>query len=170
MKKELLFSRENIMERVRDLAREISKEYKEKEPVFIGVLNGAVFFFADLVMEIAIPSQIDFIRAASYGSEMTSSGSVLLSKDVEISLQGRPVIVVEDIVDTGLTLTRIVKHLEEKAPESVRICTLIDKLERRKVDVPIHYRGFQVKEGFLVGYGLDYDEEYRYLRDIYTLR
>ena len=170
MKKEILFTRATIRERVRALAHEISSEYAGKEPVLIGVLNGAVFFFSDLVMEMSIPSRIDFIRAASYGSEMMSSGSVILTKDVEISLKGKHVIIIEDIVDTGLTLKKIIKSLEEKGAESIRICTLIDKLERREADIKIDYRGFQVREGFLIGYGLDHDQQYRYLQDIYALK
>jgi len=158
------------MERVRDLAREISSEYAGKEPVMVGVLNGAVFFFSDLVMKMSIPSRIDFIRAASYGSAMTSSGSVILTKDVELSLKGKHVIIVEDIVDTGLTLKKIIKYLVGKGADSVKICALIDKLERREADITVDYRGFQVQEGFLIGYGLDYDQQYRYLPDIYALR
>jgi len=158
------------MERVRDLAREISSEYAGKEPVMIGVLNGAVFFFSDLVMEMSIPSRIDFIRAASYGSEMISSGSVILTKDVEVPLKGKHVIIVEDIVDTGLTLEKIIKSLEEKGAESIKVCALIDKLERREADTTVDFRGFLVHEGFLIGYGLDYNEQYRYLPDIYALR
>lgn len=170
VEKEILFTRETIMERVRELAREISSEYVGKEPVLIGVLNGAVFFFSDLVMEMSIPSRIDFIRAASYGSEMMSTGSVILTKDVELSLKGEHVIIIEDIVDTGLTLEKIIKTLKEKGAKSIKICTLIDKLERREADIKVDYRGFQVQEGFLIGYGLDYDEQYRCLPDIYTLR
>ena len=117
-----------------------------------------------------IPSKIDFIRAASYGSGTTTSGSIKLTKDVEISIQGKEVIIVEDIVDTGLTLNYIVKRLEKRGPKSIKICALIDKPERRDEEVKIDYRGFHVKEGFLVGYGLDHDEEYRYLSDIYVLR
>lgn len=158
------------MERVRDLAREISSEYAGKEPVLIGVLNGAVFFFSDLVMEMSIPSRIDFIRAASYGSKMISSGSVILTKDVEVSLKGKHVIIIEDIVDTGLTLKKIIKCLAEKGAQSIKVCALIDKLERREADITVDYRGFRVHEGFLIGYGLDYDEQYRYLPDIYALR
>ena len=112
----------------------------------------------------------DFIRSASYGSGLTTSGNIRLTKDVEIPIHGKPVIIVEDIVDTGLTLKKIVEMLEERGPESIRICALIDKLERRDEEVSIDYCGFQVKGGFLVGYGLDYDEQYRYLPDIYVLR
>jgi hypoxanthine phosphoribosyltransferase len=170
LEKELLIPRKTILSRVGKLARQISSDYAEKEPVLIGVLNGVVFFFADLIMEMNIPSRIDFIRAASYGSNTSSNGSVRLTKDVEISIQDKPIILAEDIVDTGLTLTKIVETLKERDPQSIKICALIDKPERRELEVSIDYCGFQVKEGFLVGYGLDYDEQYRYLPDIYALK
>ncbi len=169
MKKELFIPRKDIQIRVRELAGQISADFSEKEPVLVGILNGVVFFFADLVREITLPSRIDFIRAASYGSGTSSSGSIRLTKDLEIPVEGKPVIVVEDIVDTGLTLTRILEILKERGPEAIKVCVLIDKLERRETDIAIDYRGFEVKEGFLVGYGLDFDEQYRYLPDIYKL-
>ena len=170
MERELFISRETISMKVRELAGQISSDYTGREPILIGILNGVVLFFADLIRELTIPSKIDFIRSASYGSGLTSSGNIRLTKDVEIPIHGKPVIIVEDIVDTGLTLKYIVKMLEERGPESIRICALIDKLERRDEEVIIDYCGFQLKEGFLVGYGLDYDEQYRYLPDIYALR
>ena len=170
MKKELFLSRETISVKVKELGQKISSDYAGKEPILIGILNGVVFFFADLVREMTIPSKIDFIRAASYGSGMTSSGTIRLTKDVELPIQGKHVIIIEDIVDTGLTLSRIVKKLKERDPESIKICALIDKIERREKEIVIDYCGFQVKEGFLAGYGLDYDEQYRYLPDIYVLR
>jgi len=170
LEKKLLFSRETIQERVKELAARISSDYEGQEPVFIGVLNGAVFFFADLTRELDIPIKIDFIRAASYGSEMTSSGEIRLTKDVEIPVKGRPVILVEDIVDTGLTLTHIIKKMEAKAPESIKVCALIDKLDRRDVSVTVDYCGFRIEEGFVVGYGLDHDEKYRQLPDIFVLK
>ena len=170
MEKELLIPRKTIQAKVKELANQISLDYSGKEPILIGILNGVVFFFADLVMEMDIPSKIDFIRAASYGSGTSSSGTVKLTKDVEIPIQGKPVIIIEDIVDTGLTLKQIVKSLEEKNPESIKICALIDKLERRDEEIVIDYCGFQVEKGFLVGYGLDHDEQYRYLPDIYALK
>jgi len=169
-KKELLFPRMMLQARVKELAGQISTDYSDREPIVLGVLNGAVFFFADLVREMTIPSRIDFIRAASYGSGTSSSGSVRLTKDLEIPIEDEPVILVEDIVDTGLTVTKIVEILRERGPESVKVCALIDKLERRSMDVVIDYCGFQVKEGFLIGYGLDYNEQYRYLPDIYAMR
>ena len=169
LKKTILINRESIKSRVKLLAEKISGDYADKEPVFIGILNGAVFFFADLVRELSIPAKIDFMRAASYGAGMESSGEIRMSKDVELPIEGRDVIVVEDIVDTGLTLKEIVKGLESRAPGSIKTCALINKLERRDVDVNIDYFGFEVEKGFLVGYGLDHDEKYRNLPDIYTV-
>jgi hypoxanthine phosphoribosyltransferase len=170
LNREVLIDRKTILARVKDLAGKISTDYAGKEPIFIGVLNGAVFFFSDLVMGMSIPCKIDFVRAASYGSGTSSSGTVKLIKDVEIPIEGKHLILVEDIVDTGLTLNRIVKMLKDRGPDSVKICALIDKLERREEQVVIDYCGFEVKEGFLVGYGLDCDEQYRYLPDICVLR
>jgi len=168
--KEILITRDTIQKRVKEIAGEISSDYEGKEPVLIGILNGVIFFFADLVRELSIPTRIDFIRAASYGASMTSSGKIRFTKDVELPVQGKPVVVVEDIVDTGLTLTHIVKDLKDKDVESVKICALIDKLERREISIHIDYCGFQIEEGFLIGYGLDYDEKYRHLPDICVLR
>jgi hypoxanthine phosphoribosyltransferase len=167
--KKVLLSRETIQSRVVELADQISADYAGKEPLFIGVLKGVVFFLADLMREIRISSELDFMRAASYGSEMTSSGRIKLTKDVEIPLKGKHVILVEDIVDTGLTLSHIIKNLENRGVESLRVCAFIDKLERRELTVSIDYCGFQVKKGFLVGYGLDYNEKYRHFPDIYEL-
>jgi hypoxanthine phosphoribosyltransferase len=170
LKRELLISKESIQDRVKELAQQISADYQGKELVLIGILNGVVFFLADLAREITVPTKIDFIRASSYGSQMTSSGSIRLSKDVEIPLKGKPVILVEDIVDTGLTLAHIIELLRQKQAQSIKVCALIDKLERRERDIPIDYCGFQIKEGFIVGYGIDFNEEYRHLPDISVLR
>ncbi|MCP4682368.1 MAG: hypoxanthine phosphoribosyltransferase [Desulfobacterales bacterium] len=170
MEKEILIPKETIQKRVKELAERISSDYRGKEPILVGILNGSVFFFADLIREIRLPAKMDFIRAASYGSKMESSGTIQLTKDVGIPIQGRPVILIEDIVDTGQTLAHILDKIEQKDPESIRVCTLIDKLERRDKKVSIDYCGFTIKEGFLVGYGLDYDEQYRCLPDIYTLK
>ena len=170
MERELLITKKSIKKRVKELADQISSDYEGSAPVVIGVLKGAVFFFADLVRELSIPTKMDFIRAASYGSGMTSSRTIRLTKDIEMPVRGKPVILIEDIVDTGLTLTHIIKEVKRKEPESLKVCTFIEKLERREVKVPIDYRGFQVKEGFIVGYGLDFDERYRNLPDLYVLR
>jgi len=169
MEKTLLISKETIHAKVKELADQLSSDYKGTEPVFIGILNGAVFFFADIVREVSISVKIDFIRAASYGSRMESSGKIQLTKDVELSVKGKPVILVEDIIDTGRTISHIVKSLEAKGPESIRICALINKLERREATIQVDYFGFQIEEGFIVGYGLDYDEKYRQFPDIYSL-
>jgi hypoxanthine phosphoribosyltransferase len=169
MKQELFIPQAKITSRVKELASQISADYKGKEPVIVGVLNGAVFFFTDLVRAMTIPLKIDFIRAASYGSGSSSCGSVRLTKDLEIPVKDKPVILVEDIIDTGLTLLKILDIMVKKSPESIKICSLIDKQERREKNIPIDYCGFQVKEGFLVGYGMDHNEQFRCLRDIYKL-
>ena len=170
MGKELLISKSSIKNRVKELADQISLDYAEEEPVFVGVLNGVIFFFADLVRELVLPLRIDFIRASSYGDSNISRGKVNVTKDVELVIRGRHVILVEDIVDTGLTLKQIVQRLRDKDPASLKTCVLIDKLERRQEEIAIDYRGFQVEAGFLVGYGLDYDEKFRHLPDIYVLK
>ena len=170
MKQELLISPQSIRNRVKALAAQISSDYSGKEPILVGILNGAVFFLSDLARELTIPVKIDFMRAASYGSQMTSSGTIRITKDVEISVSGKPVLLIEDIVDTGSTLTCIIENIKNKGAESVEVCALIDKLERRTKAVPIHYCGFEIEEGFLVGYGLDYDERFRHLPGIYVLK
>ncbi len=170
MKKELLLSREVIGARVKELAGQISEDYRGKEPLLVGILKGSVFFFADLVREITLPSKIDFLRAASYGRKMDSCGSVRLTKDLELPVEGKPILLVEDIVDTGLTLSYIKEVLADRGAESIKICALVDKLERRKKHVPVDYCGFKVGGGFLVGYGLDFDEKYRYLPEIFILK
>ena len=158
-----------IRQQVRRLGRNITQEYRSREPVLIGVLNGVFLFFADLVREISIPLKVDFVRVASYGSQDVSGGKITLTKDIEVPIEGKPVIIIEDIVDTGLTLCHLANHIKEKKPESVKICALINKLERREKEIQIDYWGFEIKEGFLVGYGLDYNEEFRYLPYILSL-
>ena len=162
-------SEREIRQRVKAIAQEITKDYQDREPVLVGVLNGVFIFLADLIREIPFSHEIDFVRAASYGSRDISSGTIAVTKDVELSIHERPVIVVEDIIDTGLTLSYLVDHLEQRGPESVRICALINKLERREKAVRIDYCGFEVEKGFLVGYGLDYNENFRNLPYILSL-
>jgi hypoxanthine phosphoribosyltransferase len=162
-------SEEEIQQKVAAIAQDLTRDYQNREPILIGVLNGVFIFFADLVREISFDHEIDFVRLASYGSQDTSSGTIELTKDVELSIYERHVIVVEDIVDTGLTLSYLVHHLEEKGPESVKICTLINKLERREKAVHIDYCGFEVEMGFIVGYGLDYNEKFRNLPYLLSL-
>ena len=167
--KKLIFSKQQIDDTVRRLARDISRAHTGQELLLVGVLNGVFMFFADLVRYLAMPVRIDFIRLASYGREATSSGRVLMTKDVETDLTGRHVLVVEDIADSGLTIEWLRKHLLELGAASVEVCVLINKLERRDVDVKLDYVGFEVQHGFLVGYGLDYDGRYRNLNQIYHL-
>jgi hypoxanthine phosphoribosyltransferase len=161
--------KEEIRQQVRRIARDITSEYRDREPVLIGVLNGVFLFFADLVKEIGIPVIIDFVRVASYGPQNVSSGKITFTKDVEVSIKGKPVIIVEDIIDTGLTLSFLIDHIRAKQPESTKVCALINKLERREREIEIHYWGFEIEKGFLVGYGLDYNEQFRYLPYIGSL-
>ncbi len=170
MERELCISQEAIQKRVLALAEEISSDYEGEEPVLVGVLNGAVFFFADLMRAIHVPTKMDFVRVSSYGSQMQSSGSIRMTKDIEIPIVGKPVILVEDIVDSGLTLSYLKEKFEQRGASSLKICALIDKLERKEKDVFVDYCGFQIQEGFLVGYGLDCNEEYRYFPEIYRLK
>jgi len=167
--KKLVFTQSQIESRVKELAEEISKVYQGKDLVCVGVLNGAFMFLSDLVKGMTIPLKVDFVRLASYGSGSTSSGKIEMKKDVEQNLAGRHVLIVDDIADGGLTLDYLKKHLATLNPASIKICVLVDKKERRSVPVEIDFAGFQIEKGFLVGYGLDYDEKYRYLLDIYHL-
>lgn len=168
-KKEVLFTREEIEKKVKELGEEISRDYAGRELILIGILNGAFVFMADLMRFMDIPLQVDFIRLASYGSKTVSSGEVRFTKDIELPLAGKDVLLVEDIVDTGYTLDRFKQIIALHKPHSLRVCTLISKTERREKPADIHYLGFEVERGFLVGYGLDYDENYRHLPDIYSL-
>lgn len=168
-KQELILSQQQIEDRISELGARISADYIDKNLVMIGVLNGSFIFLADLVRKVSVPHQIDFIRVASYGSSSKSSGKISLSKDVELDLSGRDIVLVEDIVDTGSTLHWLVHYFTRNKVRSVRTCALIDKKERREVDVTVDYVGFTLKKGFLVGYGLDYAERYRHLPQIYSL-
>jgi hypoxanthine phosphoribosyltransferase len=165
--KKIRISAAEISERVEEIGRQISaKNYSDL--LVVGILNGAFIFTADLVRAISTPLEIDFIRVASYGAG-TSSGEIKLLKDLERSIAGKNVLLVEDIVDTGNTTTWLSKHLKDQGAASIHLCVLIDKRERREKPVKIDYCGFLVQDGFLVGYGLDYAEQYRHLADIYTL-
>lgn len=167
--KKIVISNDRIMARIRELARDISKDYADKDLVLLGVLNGVFMFFAELSQNLTIPAGVDFIRLASYGADSESSGRVVMTKDVEIDLTGRDVLIVEDIADSGLTLNWLRDHLGKLGASSIATCVLIDKMERRSVNVPIEYTGFNIQEGFLVGFGLDFDGRYRCLPDIYHL-
>jgi len=154
---------QEIRQQVKKIAQDISNEYQDREPILIGVLNGVFIFSSDLVREISMPLKIDFVRLASYGSKDVSSGKITFSKDIDLPVKGKPVIIVEDIIDTGSTLSFLVAHIREKEPESIKICALINKLDRREKEIKVDYWGFEIKEGFMVGYGLDYNEKFRYL-------
>jgi hypoxanthine phosphoribosyltransferase len=166
---QLLFSRSLISNQVERLAAEISRDYANREVLLIGVLKGSFLFFADLVRAITSPTLIDFVRLASYGSETQSSGIVEMRKDLEFSIKGRDVIIVEDIIDSGFTLETLYHLLLQREPDSLRICTLIDKRARREVPIEADYIGLSMNDGFIVGYGLDFDERYRNLPDIYLV-
>jgi hypoxanthine phosphoribosyltransferase len=165
----LLYSRAQIADQVERLGAEISRDFPNREVLLVGVLKGSFLFFADLARAIASPTVIDFVRLASYGSETQSSGIVELRKDLELSVKGRDVIIVEDIIDSGYTLETLYHRLLLREPRSLRICTLIDKRGRREVEIEADYVGIRLDDGFIVGYGLDYDERYRTLPDIYLV-
>ena len=155
---------------VAEIAREISDDYRDRDLVLLGVLKGAFIFLSDLVRHLSIPAHVEFLRTASYGDGMSSSGTVRLLMEPQIDLVGRDALLVEDIVDSGLTLRFLIDYLKGAGARSVKVCTLIDKRERRSVEVPVDYACHRVSEGFLVGYGLDYAESYRGLPGIYHLK
>jgi len=167
--KKIFYDRQQIATRVRELGQEISKDYQGRPLVLIGVLKGAFIFLADLAREIDLDLQIDFIRVASYGDATTTSGTIRLTKPPEIDLAGKDILLVEDIVDTGTTLAWLHQYFAEHKASSVKICALINKFERREEEVEVDYVGFQVNNGFLIGYGLDYAEQYRNLPAIYAV-
>jgi hypoxanthine phosphoribosyltransferase len=165
----LVLTADQINFLVKRIARQISDDYRDRELVLVAVLKGAFIFLADLVRELTLPVKIDFLQASSYGIDTRSSGSVRLVKDIGVDIRGKDVLLVEDIVDTGITINWLLDHLRSFQPSSLGVCALIDKRERREAMVPITYAGHVTQEGFLVGYGLDYAEEYRHLPGIYHL-
>ena len=167
--KEILFSKETIQKRVCELASQISKDYDGRELILIGVLRGAFIFMADLIREISIPCRIDFTRLASYGDGSDSSGKVVMTKDIETSIKDKDILIVEDILDTGLTMQYFVEWLKERNPKSLKVCVFLDKRKRRKVSLEADYVGFTIDDGFVVGYGLDFNEKYRFSPDIYVI-
>jgi len=166
VKKEVLFTKADIDRRVRELADMISHDYHGKELVVIGILKGAFVFMADLIRSLRVPCIVDFVGLASYGSKTVSSENIVITKDIEISLKGRDVLVVEDIIDTGLTLSFLVNRLKEREPRTLRVCVFLDKSTRRKVLFEADYTGFQIEDRFVVGYGLDFNEKFRFLPEI----
>lgn len=165
-----LISSSKINKRVKELGRQISRDYKGKKLVLVGILKGAVVFLADLLREINIQVEVDFIQVSSYGRSKTSSGVIKLKKDIDLPIVGKHVLLVEDIVDYGYTMNYLLKFIKSKKAKSVRVCTLLNKTSRREVDVPIAYQGFEVPDKFIVGYGLDFDEKMRNLPSIRSIR
>jgi len=168
----VLITKEQIQQRVKELGEEISKDFKGQEIVVIGVLKGSFVFMADLVRHISIPISLDFITASSYGHGTTSSGVVTLKKDTDKDVTGKNVLIVEDIIDTGLTLTYIKDMFLARNAKKVSICSALDKPSRRhkNVDIKVDYKGFEIPDEFVVGYGLDYDEYYRNIPEILVLK
>jgi hypoxanthine phosphoribosyltransferase len=167
--KHCLISRADIARRVAELGEQIGRDYAGRDLVMVGVLKGVFIFMADLVRALPFPVEVDFVRLCSYGAGTETSGEVIITKDVELSLTDRDVLIVEDIVDTGLTLAFLKEHLSRHRPRSLKICCFIDKKERREVEVPLDYVGFPVEQGFLVGYGLDCGEQSRTLPEVFIL-
>ena len=165
-----VLNKDDISKMVARVAHRISSDYQNEELILIGILKGAFVFLSDLVRYLTIPVKLDFLRVCSYGSSTSSSGNIRLTKEIEIDIKDKNVLLVEDIVDTGLTLSYLIDYLKTFNPKTVKICTLIDKHERRDAKVKIHYACHEVTEGFLVGYGLDYNEDYRHLAGIYHLK
>ena len=162
----ILIDRNQIQQRVQELAQDISRDYAGKDLLLIAVLKGAVVFLADLSRALTVPHEMDLIGAASYGDQMTSSGQVRITKDIENDLRGKHVLLIEDIYDTGRTLEKICELVQVREPAGLEICCLLEKPDVHQVDLSVKYIGFSIPDEFVVGYGLDYNEKYRYLRDI----
>lgn len=158
---EVLISKEKVEARINELAKEIEKDYAGKDLVCVGLLKGSVMFMSDLIKAINLDLRIDFMKVSSYGSGTDSTGVVKILKDVDLDLTGKDVLIVEDIIDTGLTIVNVKDFLNKKNPNSIKVCTLLDKPSRRKVEVEGEYVGFEIPDEFVVGYGLDLDEQYR---------
>jgi hypoxanthine phosphoribosyltransferase len=166
----VLITEDQLRARTQELAQQISQDYKGKELVLVCVLKGGVAFLADLMREIKIPHAIDFMAISSYGASTESSGIVRILKDLDMNIDGKHILIVEDIIDTGHTLSYIISNLQTRHPASVRICALLSKPARRESDVPVDYIGFEIPNEFVVGYGLDFAERYRNLRFIGILK
>ena len=166
---ETLVSEDDLRRRVSELGAEITRDYDGREPLLIGVLKGAIFFISDLMRHLEVPCQVDFMAVASYGSSTDSSGVVRILKDLDASIEGRDVLIVEDIVDSGLTLSYLLRTLKAREPASLEVCALLTKPERRKVELPIRYVGFEIPNRFAIGYGLDHAERFRNLPYIAVL-
>ncbi len=166
----VLLSEEEIAAKVKELGAQIAKDYADKNPLIVSVLRGSFVFMADLVRAIDVPCTVDFMSVSSYGSGTTSSGEVKITKDFDVSIEGRHLIIVEDILDSGRTLSYLMKTLKARGAASIALCTFLDKPERRVVPVEVAYKGFTVPDAFIVGYGLDYDQRYRNLPYVGVLK
>jgi hypoxanthine phosphoribosyltransferase len=160
---EILIDEQSLRARVAELGEEISADYAGRDLLLVGVLKGAVFFMADLMRSLTVPCEVDFMAISSYGAASDSSGVVRILKDLDIPLAGRDVLVVEDIIDSGLTLSYLMRNLSARDPASLEVCALMTKPERREIEVPVRYVGFEIPNRFVIGYGLDYGERYRNL-------
>jgi hypoxanthine phosphoribosyltransferase len=160
---DILVQRDELEHRVRELAAEISRDYADRELLLVGVLKGAVFFLADLMRHLEVVCEVDFMAVSSYGASTDSSGVVRILKDLDAPIEGRDVLIVEDIVDSGLTLSYLFRMLRARGPASLEVCALLTKPQRREIDLPIRYVGFEIPNRFAIGYGLDYGERFRNL-------
>jgi hypoxanthine phosphoribosyltransferase len=167
---EILVSEQDLRRRVSELAAEVSRDYEGRDPMLVAILKGAVPFLADLMREMTISCELDFMAVSSYGSSTDSSGVVRILKDLDASIEGREVLIVEDIIDSGLTLHYLMRNLRARGPKSVEVCALLTKPERRRVDLPVRYVGFEIPNKFAIGYGLDHGERYRNLSYVAALR
>ena len=166
---EILVPAEDVQRRVRELGAEISRDYEGRDLVMIGVLKGAVLFLGDLMRQLTVPCEIDFMAVSSYGSQTDSSGVVRILKDLDAPIEGREVVIVEDIIDSGLTLQYLLRNLRARNPGSLEVCALLAKPERRRVELPIRYLGFEIPNRYVIGYGLDYAQRYRNLSYVAVL-
>lgn len=167
---EILVQPADLRRRVADLGAQISSDYEGRDLLLVGVLKGAVFFLSDLMREIAVPCEVDFMAVASYGSATSTSGVVRILKDLDASIEGRHVLIVEDIVDSGLTLQYLLRNLRARGPATVEVCALLTKPERRKIELEARYVGFEIPDRFAIGYGLDHAERYRNLPYVAALQ
>jgi len=166
----VLFSSSDIKDRISELGKEITQDYKYKNLLLVSILRGGVIFLSDLIKEIDLPLSIDFMSISAYGINGTSTGVVRITKDLDESIEGKDVLIVEDIIDTGLTISYLLRNLKSRFPNSLEICTLLDRDIRRIADINIKYIGFKIGEKYIVGYGLDYKQKFRNLQSIYELK
>ena len=168
--KEILISREELAEKCRELGKTISEDYRGKDLVLVGILKGSVVFMTDLMKEITIPCSIEFMEVSSYGSGAVSSGVVKITKDLDMDITGKHILIVEDIIDTGLTLSYLVDYLKTRRAAGIDIVCLLDKIEKRTQNIPVTYVGYEVLDEFIIGYGIDYAEKYRNLPYVASLK